>query len=192
MKNRLSQLTMQEYIELICGNDSILLERDDEKVEPQQMAINKRNIIYEYKQISDPAGLLSYISDEDNKKKTSMEVLLFRLCDNLIRAKAFDEVREILTDYGLRANGFDEEKLKQTVLSRLNRALSMQKKDNLQVEDDKQTPQEIRAIFDKQAAYVMTYFKFQINMNEIGAAVFANILYQYSREIKEKMALIKK
>lgn len=192
MKEHLSQLTMKEYIELMCGNDSILLEGEN-NVSPQQLSIIKRNIIFEYKQIADTSGVMSYLSDEDNKKKTTLEVLLYQMCDTLIRMKAFDEVRDILQKYGLRAFEMSEDKLRETVKSRLNRALSMQKRNNIQEDESESlTSEEIRIMFDKQTSHLMTYFKFQINVCEIGAAIYANMVNQYNREIKEKMALLKK
>lgn len=192
MKEHLSQLTMKEYIELMCGDDSILLEGEN-KVTPQQLSIIKRNIIFEYKQIADTSGVMSYLSDEDNKKKTTLEVLLYQMCDTLIRMKAFDEVRDILQKYGLRAFEMSEDKLRETVKSRLNRVLSMQKRNNIQEDESENlTSEEIRIMFDKQTANLMTYFKFQINVCEIGAAIYANMVNQYNREIKEKMALLKK
>lgn len=192
MKEHLSQLTMKEYIELMCGDDSILLEGENNVI-PQQLSIVKRNIIFEYKQIADTSGVMSYLSDEDNKKKTTLEVLLYQMCDTLIKMKAFDEVRDILQKYGLRAFEMSEDKLRETVKSRLNRALSMQKRNNIQEDESENlTSEEIRIMFDKQTAHLMTYFKFQINVCEIGAAIYANMVNQYNREIKEKMALLKK
>lgn len=176
----------------MCGNDSILLEGEN-NVSPQQLSIIKRNIIFEYKQIADTSGVMSYLSDEDNKKKTTLEVLLYQMCDTLIRMKAFDEVRDILQKYGLRAFEMSEDKLRETVKSRLNRALSMQKRNNIQEDESESlTSEEIRIMFDKQTSHLMTYFKFQINVCEIGAAIYANMVNQYNREIKEKMALLKK
>ena len=193
MKERLSQLTMREYIELMCGDDSILLEGEN-NVTPQQLSIIKRNIIFEYKQIADPPGIMSYLSDEDNKKKTTIEVLLFQMCDTLIRMKAFDESRDILNSYGLRTATMSENKLRETVKSRLNRALSMQKRQISKRDEDSEnlSPDDMRKVFDKQTTHLMTYFKFQINVSEIGATIYANMVSQYTREIKEKMALLKK
>ena len=65
---------MKEYIELLSGNDSILIE-NDERVSPQQLAIIKRNIILEYKTISDPTAMASYMSEENSKKNNRLEIL---------------------------------------------------------------------------------------------------------------------
>lgn len=193
MKESLSQLTMADYIELLCGNDSVLLS-ESEKTTSQQILTAKRNIIFEYKTIADHSSIVAYLSEQESKKKTAIEILLFQLCNNLIKLNAFDEVREILIDYGINANSMSEDKLKIAVTSRLNRALSLQKRESLQENEivKKQSPKEIRAIFDKQTACVMTYFKFQIDINSISATIFANIVNQYNREIQAKMAAIKK
>lgn len=193
MKKRLSQLTMKEYIELVCGDDSILLEGKN-NVTPQQLSIIKRNIIFEYKQIADPPGIMSYLSDEDNRKKTTLEVLLFQMCDTLIRMNAFDDVKNILKNFGFRTTEMSENKLRETVKSRLNRALSMQKREIIKNDEDSEnlSPDDMRKVFDKQTTHLMTYFKFQINVCEIGATIYANMVNQYTREIKEKMTLLKK
>lgn len=184
---------MKEYIELLSGNDSSLIE-NDERVSPQQLAIIKRNIILEYKTISDPTAMASYMSEENSKKNNRLEILLFQLCSNLISVKAFDDVRTILKDYGLRADSMSDKKVKEEVEARLKRALSIKKRDSIDEEDktdEKMTPNELRNVYDRQTAHLMTYFKFQINIAEISATVYANMINQYNQEIKAKMSMLK-
>lgn len=184
---------MKEYIELLSGNDSILIE-NDERVSPQQLAIIKRNIILEYKTISDPTAMASYMSEENSKKNNRLEILLFQLCSNLISVKAFGDVRTILKDYGLRADSMSDKKVKEEVEARLKRALSIKKRDSIDEEDktdEKMSPNELRNIYDRQTAHLMTYFKFQINIAEISATVYANMINQYNQEIKAKMSMLK-
>lgn len=58
--------------------------------------------------------------------------------------------------------------------------------DNVQ-EIKKRTADEVRASFDKEIAFLMTYFKMNIDVNIISAGVYANMLRQADFEIKQKM-----
>lgn len=59
--------------------------------------------------------------------------------------------------------------------------------DNVQ-EIKKRTADEVRASFDKEIAFLMTYFKMNIDVNIVSAGVYANMLHQADIEIKRRMA----
>ncbi len=50
-------------------------------------------------------------------------------------------------------------------------------------ESKKSTPEEIRASFDSEIAFIMTFFKMSIDLNNTNAAVYANIFHQADVEI---------
>lgn len=52
------------------------------------------------------------------------------------------------------------------------------------------TPEQIRSSFDTEIAFLMTYFKMNIDPNTINAAVYANIVHQAYVEIAIKKARV--
>ena len=50
-------------------------------------------------------------------------------------------------------------------------------------EDKRATPEQIRSSFDTEIAFLMTYFKMNIDSRIINAAVYANIVHQAEIDI---------
>ena len=50
----------------------------------------------------------------------------------------------------------------------------------------KATPEQIRSSFDAEIAFLMTFFKMNIDVRNINAAVYANIVHQADVEISMK------
>jgi len=80
MKTKLEQLTMAEFIELMCGNTDVLLGKHEMGNE-HNLTIATRDILYEYKAISDPAGVEAFISQTEKYIKARMSVILYTMCE---------------------------------------------------------------------------------------------------------------
>lgn len=195
MKEHITQLTMSEYINLICGDTSVLMEKKSEVLSPQKMMQARNTIIYEFRELSDPTGMQSFLIEQEDKTKTDATIILFKMCKNLLEIKEYDGVREILNEYGLNATRMSNEQIDREVTIHLNRAMTLKKKmeeENQDTTEKEITEHDIRMSYDKQAAHLMTYFKFQIDLNTIKASVFATMIDQASRELKAKSEAMKK
>lgn len=195
MKEHITQLTMSEYVNLICGDISVLLDKKTEMLSPKKLERAKVQIVYEFRELSDPTGMQSYLIEYEDRTKLDASITIYRMCQNLIEIKAYDGVREVLGVLGLRASTMSNDQVKREVSANLKRAESLRKKLDEERQDNDQkemTEHDLRVMFDRQATQLMTYFKFQIDLNTIKASVFASMIDQANREIKAKMSILKK
>jgi len=81
----------------------------------------------------------------------------------------------------------DNEQLKSKLDYMLHIAIFEQKRnEERRVEEHsekKATPEQIRSSFDSEIAFLMTYFKMNIDVHAVSAAVYANIVHQADVEI---------
>lgn len=173
---KLDDISMYDFIDIYCGNyNRLSMEKDAKDV--------AANLIFEYRMITDPAGSKSVIYSHGNRLKIKAKVLLFQICSNLLAMKSNKDVCRILNDYGYK--GLNEDNVGLKVKSLLNSALY----ENKRLEDEpyaskKFTESDIRAYFNKEIAFLMTYFKMPIDIKSITASVYANIVNQAIEQIK--------
>jgi hypothetical protein len=188
MKHKLEQLTMAQFVELMSGNTSVLLE-EGEKVDDKALYSAMRDIIYEYKNVSDPAGVGAFLSQSEKYVKARIAVIMYTMCSNLIALKRYDMAREVLSGYIPSMMKMPDKRLENEVKSRLAKAKST-------VEEHEQTtlPEEtdVHLRFDEQTAALMAYFKFQIDLATVKATVYAFLVARYNKEMKAKLAAIRK
>ena len=193
MITSLSKLTMRKYIELVCGDTSVLCD-PHEIVVPEELRRIRKTLIYEYARLSDDAGSKLFVADHTTRAKAKSELVLFKCLNNMVAFGAFDDVRTVLRDYGI-VRTMDDGQVVAEVTRLLKRARTNIKRYEEQKtpDDDRQdAPDEIRAQFDRQAASLMTYFKFQINYDTIPASQFACLIDQAHKQIKAQMAALNK
>lgn len=191
MKERLDQLTLSQFIDLICGDFDALLAKH-EIGNAEKLAIATRNIVFEYRSIADAAGMTSYLQHIESWIKAKMSVMIFTMCFNLTTLNQYEKAREVIKDYGLYVSGWTDARTHGAVKAKLGqfqRELEDLEKDRegMAVEADK-----IRSQFDAQTAALMAHFKFQIDPATIKASIYANLVGRYHREIKAQMAAINK
>ena len=64
----------------------------------------------------------------------------------------------------------------------------MQKKHNDRLKNNQNSkPQNIRESYDAEIAFIMTYYKMNIDVNVVSAGIYANMVRQAEREIKHRM-----
>lgn len=191
MKDKLEHLTINEFIDLVCGEVDVILSKH-EIAEEDKKALITRNLIFEYKEIVDPASVKQYLSVAEDMIKARIEMTLFTMCSNLIDLNELERAREVMIVYGINARTMNTQRVAAEVKSRLERAKS--KVAELQNENDADTPtsEKIRKQFDEQTAALMAYFKFQIDTTSMKATVYAHLVARHNREIKAQIAALKK
>lgn len=191
MKERLEQLTIAKFIDLICGDMNVLL-GSHEIGNPNKLIVATRNIVLEYRAIADPGGTNSYFKHVEDWIKAKMNIIIFTMCDNLTALKQFGRVREVLVAYGLSASDWSDGRVNGTVQSRL--AQAKREVEDMESENEKIVSErdKIRSQFDAQTATLMAHFKFQIDPNTIKASLYAHLVARHNREVKAQMAALKK
>ncbi len=193
MIKSLSKLTMRQYVELVCGDTSVLT-GVGEIVTPVRLQEVRKQLIFDYSRLSDDAGSKIFLSEHAAKVKAKAELTLFRCLNNAIALHAFDDVRQILKEYGI-ARTMDDEQVAAEVTRLLKRAKTNVNRIEQEMGVDsgeEPTSEEIHTRFDREAASLMTYFKFQIDFDTISASQFACMIDQAHKQIKAQMAAMKK
>lgn len=190
MKTRLEQLTVNELIELMSGNTSVL-KSGREQISKKKLATTMRDIIFEYNLISDPVGARNFLLRAEEKTREEYNIRIFGMCEVLLRLEKYSNVREILTELELNADSISmsDKRVAAEVKSRLARA----KKNlaDLEEEDKPQQLSDIRRSFDEQTAALMVHFKFQIDTAQMKASVYAHLIARYKSEVKARLAAMK-
>ena len=127
--------------------------------------------------------------------KAKAELVLFQCLNNALALGAFDEVRGVMKEYGI-AKDMDDNQVSVEVARLLKRAktnIKRHEQEQMQKDDEKEpTADEIRIQFDRQAASLMTYFKFQIDFDTMPASQFACMVDQAHKQINAQMAAMSK
>lgn len=191
MKENLEQLTLSQFVDLVCGDTSVLLAKH-EIPNPNKVAVATRNIVLEYRSIADPGGTSSYFKHVEDWIKAKMNVIIFTMCNNLASLKQYSRAREVLVEYGLSASSWTDNRVEATIQARL--AQAKRELEDLEAENEKVIAEreKIRAQFDAQTASLMAHFKFQIDPATIKATLYANLVARHNREVKARMAALKK
>lgn len=190
MKEHLDDLTIAEFVTLISGDTSVLVAKG-EKVSFARIAKVTRDIVFEYREITDSKGLKTYISDLTDMTQARFEEIVFASCVMLIDVGLTDEAKTILADYGIATSGMTESRLKAFVLSRLNKARNTGKKI---IEEYGSSVKEgnIKREFDEMTATLMAHFKFQIDMATMKATIYGHLICRFRAEIKAQAEALKK
>lgn len=191
MKDKLEQLTLSQFVDLVCGDTRVLLAHH-EIGNPNKLAVATRNIVLEYRAIADPGGTGSYFKHVEDWIKAKMNVIIFTMCGNLVSLKQYGRAREVLVEYGLSASGWPDSRVDGTIQAKL--AQSQRELQDMEAENEKVIAEreKICAQFDAQTASLMAHFKFQIDSTTIKATLYANLVARHNREVKAQMAAMKK
>lgn len=187
MIKSLSNLTMQQYIDMLCGNVAVLLGKG-EIVSPAKLDKVRKKLIFEYARLSDNAAIAAFLTERASCIRTEVEVTMFKCLSNALALGAYEQVRRVLREYGL-SRPMTDEQVVEEVSRLLNRAKSeIKRQSQNKNEAEAPTSDQIRTQFDRQAAALMTYFKFQIDLDTIKASQFACMVSQADKQIKALLA----
>lgn len=189
MKERLNQISLYDFIEISCGNYQCLLAKG-ESVSNDELKERASKLIVDYRNIVNPIGMKAMLLDREDMVKERSKLLLLRICQTLISIDSYDDVRGILNLLNVNTQVMDNDQVKSKLEYMLHSALFEQKRNderrNEESQDKKATSEQIRASFDSETAFLMTYFKMNIDVYSTNAAVYANIVHQADVEICAK------
>ncbi|MEW9603282.1 hypothetical protein [Bacteroides sp. L008] len=186
MIERLNQISLNDFIELSCGNYNCLL-FDGEAATKEELKERATKLIVDYRNIVNPSGMKALILDKEDLVKERARLLSLRICQTLISINCFDDVREVLKLFDVDTRNMSEEQLIFKIDNMLRSAIFERKRNEErrkeEGEEKKATPEQIRSSFDTEIAFLMTYFKMNIDSRIINAAVYANIVHQADVDI---------
>lgn len=196
MITSLSRIMMDKFIDLMCGDFSVIKEPGD-KDDANAIAEAATKLIIDYENTVDSLGYKQRLTDAIDERRRDMKLMMLRLCGAVAELGEVDKAKETLKLYGWNVDKLDTDRLIQKIEAEAKRFEAQIKREEEEKnrkkksEDERPPADEIRATYDKEAAFVMTYFKMQINLSEISASVYANIVAHAMDEIKHKQQAMK-
>ena len=181
MIERLNQITLNDFIELSCGNYACLLS-DRGSVSESTLKEMTSKLIIEYRSIVNPSGMQAMIMDKEDMVKERAKLLSLRICQTLVSLGFYDDVRQVLGQLNVDTRNMSDEQVISKIDYLLHSAIFEQKR-NEERRSEEHTPEQIRSSFDAEIAFLMTFFKMSIDSRVINAAVYANIVHQADVEI---------
>lgn len=191
MIEKLEQLTVAQFVDLICGDTTVLLGKR-EVATPAKLTECARNIVLEYHTIADESGAKAYLSYAEDFVKAKVEVAIYTICSNLVKLGEHGRAREVMLEHGINAESMTDQRVTAEVKSRLERAKNSVEKLEKEAESEVEKRGDIRTEFDAQTAQLMAYYKFQIDTATMKATVYAHLIARHNREIKSQLAAMKK
>lgn len=188
MKTRLNELSLSQFICLVCGENTVLLDIGEDYDE-EFLSNQASELIASYRQITDKANFCAWLLEQEEILKNKFKVQLFRICHVLLDYELYAEVRSLLGMAGENVDNVPDEELSSKMEQLLNFLLfEMRRNEDMKGNEDKKAHSfdEIRAAFDEEIAFLMTYFKMPIDMNSVNAAIYANMVHQADMEIKNR------
>ena len=186
MIERLNQITLNDFIELSCGNYACLLS-DRGSVSESTLKEMASKLIIEYRSIVNPSGMQAMIMDKEDMVKERAKLLSLRICQTLVSLGFYDDVRQVLGQLNVDIRDMSDEQVISKLDYLLHSAIFEQKRNEERLSEEhkgsKATPEQIRSSFDAEIAFLMTFFKMSIDSRVINAAVYANIVHQVEVDI---------
>lgn len=185
MKTRLDQLTVSQFIDLLCGNTAVIIENEESPSEGEK-ANAMRRILFEYREIADAHGIRSYLTRMEDLVKARLALGIMGMCQDLLSLERHDLVRGILEDMDINTGRMGNARVEAEVMSQKGRAESIieEIEGELRLESDNSKGLDVRRQFDEQTATMMAHFKFQIDTYTMKATLYAHLVARYAREMK--------
>lgn len=188
MKTRLNELSLSQFICLVCGENTVLLDIGEDYDE-ESLSNRASELIASYRLITDKANFCAWLLEQEERLKNKSKVQLLHICHVLLDYKLYAEVRSLLGMVGENVDNVPNEGLSSKMEQLMNFLLfEMRRNEDMKANEDKKahSSDEIRAAFDEEIAFLMTYFKMPIDMNSVNAAIYANMVHQADMEIKNR------
>lgn len=191
MKEKLSDLTLAEFIDMECGDLNVLKEKH-EIVTPEKLAKKRSELSHEFQSIASPSSFKSMLIDRDRKGKMRVKAMFFGVLKSLIKIDGFSDVRDLLTKYGVDCRERDDAWIEREVITQLNSVTFELKRMGVEIKEEGQsTPDEIRRRYEGMVADLMIANKMSIDIDSIRASVFASMIHKANEIAKELNAKIK-
>lgn len=179
MKERLDQLTLQQLIELSCGDYTVLAEGDELPMESDLLP-RAASILGEYKSIALPAQAKMDLMKGEKFSKLRMKEKCARICIMLCESGRADMAREVLVLLNVSPGHMETDS---AVLAQCQAILGEVKyeADRLEKQDGAKSapsPEQTRREWLSEVASVMGVFRMNIDPAHTNAAIYANLVRQ--------------
>lgn len=98
MIENISEISLKNFIELLCGNYSVL--QQGEECLSLDLKKKASDLIFEYRKIVNPSGVESYLMDREEDVKIKSRLLALRMCKALLSLGDVDFVIQSMKDMG--------------------------------------------------------------------------------------------
>lgn len=189
MKTSLDELTMQEFISLLCGDLSVLGSGSRENLERAG-----REIIMKYRVITDKHGVTENFLLIEGVARCKMEMMIYDVARRLLNLGETESVIEVLTEIGIRLPGTSQEILGAVIESSIARTEHELGKlmEKVPQDEEEKSPEVIRQQFSELTAALMAHFKFQIDIGTMKADIYAHLVARQWAELKMQYEAMKK
>ena len=165
MIERLNQITLNDFIELSCGNYACLLS-DCKSMSESTLKEIASKLLVEYRSIVNPSSMKAMIMDKEDMVKERAKLLSLRICQALVSLGFYDDVRQVLGQLNVDTQNMSDEQVISKIDYLLHSAIFEQKRNEERRSEEhkgnKVTPEQIRSSFDAEIAFLMTFFKMSI------------------------------
>lgn len=188
MKGRLDQLTLQQLIDLTCGDSSVLLEGDERPPEAVMLKMAAA-ILAEYKSIAAPKQAKVELAEAEELTKLRMKEKCLRICHALCTQGRQDMAREVLLELDVSPDLIaDDAQVESRCRAMLDEVrYEIERTAELAKEKEAQrghgTP-DVRKAWLAEVASVMSVLKMPIDPGTINAAIYANLVNQAAERAK--------
>ena len=166
MIERLNQITLNDFIELSCGNYACLLS-DREFVSESTLKEIASKLLIEYRSIVNPSNMKAMVMDKEDMLKERAKLLSLRICQTLVSLGFYDDVRQVLEQLNVDSRNMSDEQVTSKIDYLFHSAIFEQKRNEERRSEEhkgnKVTPEQIRSSFDAEIAFLMTFFKMSID-----------------------------
>lgn len=180
MKQRLDQLTLQQLIDLSCGDGSVLLDKG-EKAGEAEMLKTAAAIMAEYKAVASPSQAKMDMLEREQVSKLRMKEKCANICLLLCSQERYDMAREVLVELDVPEDllQYDEavRVRSQAILDEARFELG-RISEREKGQSEKRQQGDLRKTWLSEVAFVMSQLKMAIDMNTLNAAVYANLVHQ--------------
>ena len=181
MIDRLDQLTLQNLIDLSCGDRSVLLVGDEK---PDEADIMERavKILSEYKELASPNQAKKDMIEAEELTKMRMKDKCLRICLALCSQERHDMARDVLLELDVKPNLIDtDEKVQPRCKAMLaDVEYEIKRIEELNEEDARKKvakPEDARKTWYSEIAFVMSMLKMSIDPASVNAAIYANLVH---------------
>lgn len=180
MIERLDQLTLQNLIDLSCGDRSVLLVGDEK---PDEADIMERagKILDEYKSMASPNQAKMDMIEAEEMTKFRMKEKCLRICMALCSQMRPDMARDVLLELDVSAHLIDTDDKVRTRCKAMLDEVVYEIKRHEELSQEKVTKkvtrmQDIRKSWYSEIAFVMSMLKMSIDPATVNAAIYANLV----------------
>lgn len=176
---RLDQLTMGQFVDIACGDYSVL---DGDSVKASEL-------ISAFRRISDPAGYQALLRESAGSASHKARMLLFSVMLTLLSLDAEDEVRALLAEVGkTRASRMEPDRMRLQVEQFMRSEKAALEREEKERKDEPLDARQLRADFYTEVSVLMRHFKMPIDLQSINAEVYANLRRQADEDAKAMRA----